>query len=152
MEQLRIMQATILHMVQSAQIGCTTPASEYNLFIYLLLHLLPIFFFFAFLITLWTFWHALHARESFFTACRPPTHSPCSPVSDGIDDVQRRGKKLSVHRERKSENAARPKKCIPDYYFAFFLASFFSCLLALFVCFGICWRRCNVSRTGGIYT
>lgn len=48
MEQLRIMQATILHMVQSAQIGCTTPASEYNLFIYLLLHLLPIFFFFCF--------------------------------------------------------------------------------------------------------
>jgi len=92
-----------------------------------------LFFFFAFLITLWTFWHALHARESFFTACRPPTHSPCSPVSDGIDDVQRRGKKLSVHRERKSENAARPKKCIPDYYFAFFLASFFF-LLACFVC------------------
>ena len=39
MEQLRIMQATILHMVQSAQIGCITPASEYNLLFTCLLYL-----------------------------------------------------------------------------------------------------------------
>jgi hypothetical protein len=124
MEQLRIMQATILHMVQSAQIGCTTPASEYNLFIYLLLHLLPIFFFFAFLITLWTFWHALHARESFFTACRPPT----SPVSDGFDDANySRAKKVIV--ERENENAERPKSAYPTTSLPFASLVFLICLL-----------------------
>jgi hypothetical protein len=61
MEQLRIMQATILHMVQSAQIGCITPASEYNLLFTCLLYVYPI----CFSVSTWTFWRVLHARESF---------------------------------------------------------------------------------------
>jgi hypothetical protein len=105
--------------------------------------------FFAFLITLWTFWHALHARESFFTACRPPTHSPCSPVSDGIDDVQRRKKSCpSIGRER-----AKTQRDSRSVYPTTSLSSLRVCFLA-FVC--LFWHLLEViameSRTRGVYT
>jgi hypothetical protein len=104
--------------VQSAQIGCITPASEYNL-LFICYSALPIIIFAP-----WTFWHVLHARESFFTACRPPT----SPVSDGFDDANySRAKKVIV--ERENENAERPKSAYPTTSLPFASLVFLICLL-----------------------
>jgi hypothetical protein len=125
------MQATILHMVRSAQIGCTTPASEYNLFIYLLL----LSFTDLFWIAPWT---RFCTHASLFSSHGLSTTYLARLFLMAFDDVNsssQRQKKLSVDRESEKRRAAE-EVYTQTTSFAFFFASLFPC----FVCFSICWR------------
>jgi hypothetical protein len=133
MEQLRIMQATILHMVQSAQIGCITPASEYNLLFTCLLYLYRSLFSAFHLDVL-----ARFARTRVFPS-QPVDHIPTtylprlaltmSLASPAKTKVVRRLRRAKTQSGRRLYSRLLPfllRVCLFAYFFPFTL--------------GICWR------------
>jgi hypothetical protein len=126
MEQLRIVQATILHMVQSTQIGCITGVGIQS-FIYLLLDLFVYrTMLFVFLIHTMDVL-ACFACESFLQSLST-TYLPSSPVSDGFDDATSSTAKQKLPpKESESETAERPR----SFFSVFIVCSYFGKMIAI---------------------
>jgi hypothetical protein len=150
MEQLRVMQATILHMVRSAQIGCTTPASEYNLFIYLLLLSFTDLFFGLIFLDYTTDALARFCTHASLFFTQPVDHLLTYLARlflmafDDVNTSSQRQKKLSVDREGEKRRAAEEvyTRTTP-------LSSLRVCFLALFISASA--GDCKESRTRGIH-